>query len=264
MGLWSRVKLVQARAALLQTEADFLKAEQTLQASLRRLSSMYGLQPADETVTGILNLAGEKEEDTEIIETAVRENPDLIKLRNSIATVRSDLILKAKEHAPSIDAGVTYSYNRVLEEDGAEVHSAYFNLAFSASLSDGGAFREAQRQRHYRIESLSSRLREEEIGLRARIYSLTDTIQSNTRLAELYTLQEEAARFDYESGQKDFEMGQITRNDLMDKQVNLENIQLTIQTNTIEGNMALLELYALTGRDVHQWLQNRIKQQAGM
>ncbi|MBN2050571.1 MAG: TolC family protein [Spirochaetales bacterium] len=265
MGLWSKGTLVQAQASLLQTEADLLKAEQALTASLRRLSSFYGLEPADETAGEIVDLlerADQKGED--LIETALRDNPDLVKLRNSLAGLEADRILQAKNHAPSIDAGVSYSYNRTLQEDPAETHSISFNVGFHASLADGGTFQDAQRQLGYQIEGLSARLREEEKSLQHRVQTLTDTIERNTRLAELYTLQEEAARFDYESGQKDFEMGQITSKDLMERQVHLENITLTIQSNTIERNMALLELYALTGIDMFQWLRNRIKEETGL
>jgi len=104
------------------------------------------------------------------------------------------------------------------------------------------------------VEALAFRLQEQETSVAAGIRSLVATLERGNRLVELYTLQEEIAPFDYESGLVDYELGRITGKELLDRKLTLEDIQLSMHSSVIENNTTLLELYALTGRDLFQWL----------
>lgn len=261
LGLWTRAKTAQAQSALLQSEADLVKAEQSRDAAGRILEALYGLPPSQSgtgTAEALLLLPQDPGAPQDLGKAAREANPELQQLLNSIAVSRAELILKARDNAPRLESGVSYTYNQGISAPDERLHTVSLDLQISASLGDGGAFRHADARRRKTLRSLEAQLNNQEITLEARLLSLQDSVERNQKLIRIYSLQAEAADYDYQRGQKDFDLGQITRKELLDKQLALENARLSIQSAIIDRNLALLELYSTAGRDIYRWLTSSL------
>jgi len=141
LGLRTKTQLYQAQSAVLQSEADLLKAEQGLEAARRVLSALYSIEVPENMDTSIAEFRQNTGTTDSLVQAALADNPELNTLRNSIEASRADMILKEKDHAAVLDAGLSYVYDRTLAEDADQSHSIRFNLGINSSISDGGAFR---------------------------------------------------------------------------------------------------------------------------
>jgi len=258
LGTVSRAVWYQARSALLQAEADLLKARQALEGRRRILEISYGVVYPEEGSSGqIEDLALEPGDREDLVRQAVAGNLDMEDLRASIALAEAEVILARKDHGPNLETSFSLRYDDDLTSYELPGYTFSIGLSLGATVSDGGAYRHGQAERQSRLEALRAKLAETEGILTARVHALFDTLEREARLGEIYALQEEAALFDLERGTKDYEMGRITRKELLERQQELETVRMNIQASRIERNMAFLELRSLTGVDLHEWISAR-------
>ncbi|MBI9101396.1 MAG: TolC family protein [Spirochaetales bacterium] len=250
MGLWTKSVLYQAQSLLLQSETDLLEAEQILEARKGLFTATYGLS-SDPQISPEIHSLKEPEIDLQEVLMKVRsESPETRQLQNAIELQNSAIVSTEKNHAPTLNLGGSWNKSSGLgdNEDSSSLFS--ITLSLSASLYDGGSYRNNLEKMRADLSGLDATLSARMLQLENQTINLVGSIQRSKQLEELYLLQEEAARYEYDRGVLDFELGQITKKDLSELQLALENVLLGVQQNRINTNLYYLQLLAYQGEDL--------------
>ncbi|MBI9105327.1 MAG: TolC family protein [Spirochaetales bacterium] len=262
LGIWTLGQLNSARAASLQSSADLLKAEQALISANELMSSVYGLTAAmlmdsessassdAESVITELNSGGIEVAD---LLSRLDNSPDIRISLNRIAITESEIVLKQQQSAMILNAGGTYKISSGLTEE-TYSDNLSLSLGLSSSIIDGGAAESAIAVKKNELLRLENELEDKRARTVSQMNLFLNNIILSRKLSDIYILQEETSRFEYDKGLKEFELGGITQKDLLDLQIELENTRLSLLLNKINYNLAVLQLYKLLGYDLEGML----------
>jgi outer membrane protein TolC len=253
MGLWTKSVLYQAKSLLLKARTDLLEAEQQLETKLDRFMAMYGLTEMPELGSDVKMLASPSGRlFEELLDRVLTGNLELAGMRSRVEIKRSEIIALEKEHAPVLSAGGGWNMTMGLGDNETSASSYSVTLSVSAPLLDGGSYANSRKRMDYELQGLEASLQDARTGLTNRLKSTINLLKRGEELAELYELQKEAAEYEYERGLVDYEMGRITKKELSELELALEQVLLSIQQNRISTNMNLLQLHALQGIDLSE------------
>ncbi len=252
LGLWTKSVLYQAQTLLIKSETDLLEGEQTLEALMGLFRSSFGLEADPEFLPEVILYPREEMEIGEIIAEVRANSPETVQISNGLDLQRSAIVSYEKEHAPVFTLGGGWNMNNGLKDNEATGSSFSISLGISANLYDGGSFRNTRDKMDFELEGIEETLTARTIQLENQTRGLLDSITRALQLAELYDLQEEASRYEYEKGLLDLELGQITKKELSEHRINLENALLAIQQNKININIYYLHLLSSMGRDLSE------------
>jgi len=254
LGVWTQSHLNSARAASLQAEADLLKAEQTYTAARELLSSVYGLELSVQTGTDSAITAFSAEDLEKVnLHSLYNNNPDIRLSLNQIAIAESDIVLTEQQSAMVLNAGGSYKITSGLTET-SFADNLSLSLTLSSSIIDSSSAENTLAVKQNEISRLQNELEDKQKRIESQIKLLINNITLGRKLSEIYSLQEETSRFEYEKGLKEFELGGITQKDLLELQIELENTRLSLLLNKIDNNLAVLQLYKLLGFDLEAML----------
>jgi outer membrane protein TolC len=252
MGLWTISDLYQARSILVKSETDLLEAEQTRDAIRQFMISNYSLsdnklitpivEPIDLDVIDYKN----------VINNVVANNPEVLQVRNARDMQKASIIVLKKDDGPQLTLGGSYSYLMANDNLDSNKSTLSFSLGISGNLFDGGKDNAAMKSEKALLKKLESDFGIGILNLEQQTKSIYDALSRSAKLNDLYNLQEEAALYEYEKGRKDLALGQITKKDLSELQIELENTKLRKQQNIINTNLYYLQLADLQGTDLIQ------------
>ena len=254
LGAASKSAVNSAKAAALQSEADMLKAVQhngslnSLYSSIYNCNFEYPEGYPDLSMLKVLPVP--RTDDQELAAILFEGNHDLRASMSRVKTAESELVLEECDAAPELSAGGSYTLSGGISDPSLYSDGLSFGLGLSFPLLDGGL--SAAKIKGKRNEAL--RLRADLNDSRERILSqlrlLLDSLELYGRLSEIYLLQEETGSLELEAGLKEFELGAFTQSGLLDLQVSLENIRMSVLSNIIDSNISVLKLYDLLGYDL--------------
>ena len=258
LGLRTLSQLNNARAAKLQAEADLLKSEQAYSSAIDLVSAFYGLPEVDRRISaenGISSLLFDETDSGKLIESLNLSNPDIMLLLKKIENAESDLVIEKGRNAAVLSAGGTYKMTHGITEDTFSDNLS-FSIGLSAPVSDGGASEAKIKLKQSELERLQNELEDRRVRAASELELYFNNILIGEKLFEIYSLQEETGRLEYEKGLKEFELGGISQKDLLDLQISLEDVRLTLMINRIDTNISILKLYRLLGHDLESMLLN--------
>lgn len=261
LGIWTAGQLNTAKAASLQAEADSLKARQTLISTSELLVSVYGLDEKQlPELSGSSSAGADIPEirlidftDEQMLSRLSSNNPDLKISLSRIAAAEAAVIIQENDSAMILSAGGGYNISNGLSEDTFS-DSFSLSLNLSSSVLDGGTAQSAAALKNNELQRLRNEFEDSRKRTVSQLKILFDSIILSGKLSEIYSLQEETGRLEYNKGLKEFELGGITQKDLLDLQIDLENTRLSVLLNRIDKNLAVLELYQLLGYDLESML----------
>lgn len=253
MGLWTKSVFYQAKSLLLKARTDLLEAEQQLETKLDRFMAVYGLTKVPELGSEVKILSSPAGPGFEaLLEQVLAGNPELAGLRSRVEIKRSEIITFEKEHAPVLSVGGGWNMTMGLGDDDTSSSGYSVSLSITAPLLDGGSYTNNRKRLDYELQGLEASLQDAQKGIANRLKSTINLLERGEELAELYDLQKEAAGYEYERGLADYEMGRITKKELSELELALEQVLLSMQQNRISINMNLLQLNALQGIDLSE------------
>ncbi len=252
LGYWTKSQLNSAKAAMLQSETDLLKAERSLNLIRQQILNLYGIDASDKVLEKI-NLLEINDSELNGLEKNLHESsPDIRIARLTFSSAESNTVVEKKDRHFNLNASAEYSLDSGIDNDYA-ADTLSFTLSMSAppirkwnSTGQKAAESEAERAGYLLDEQIKTTI--------AEFQSLTDSIRVNTRLDEIYILQVETAEFELEKTEAEFSLGTATRKELFETQINLENAKLSVFSNRAEIIRTVLELYKISGLDLLQML----------
>jgi outer membrane protein TolC len=263
LGMWTASHLNSSKAASLQAEADLLKARQTFISAAELFSAVYELSSEQLPVLGntaeidistaITVFQTEDFEINQLLSHLSANNPDLRISLSQIESAESEIILEESKSAMLFNAGGSYKLSNGLTEETFSDNLS-LSLSINSSIIDGGAVETTRAIKQNELRRLENKLDDNRKRTISQMKLLLNNIILDRKLSEIYTIQEETGRQEYEKGLREFELGGITQKDLLDLQIDLENTKLTLLLNKINNNLTVLKLYKLLGYDLEGML----------
>ncbi len=253
LGYWTKSQLNSAKAAMLQSETDLLKAERSRNLIRQQILNLYGIESSDKVLDQI-SLLEINDSEIALLEKNLHESsPDIKVAKLTYSSAESNTVLEKKDRHFNLNASAEYSVDNGIDNDYA-ADTLSFTLSMSAppirkwnSSGQKAAESEAERAGYLLDEQIKSTI--------AEFQALTDSIRVNVRLDEIYILQVETAEFELEKTEAEFSLGTATRKELFETQINLENAKLSVFSNRAEIIKTMLEIYKISGLDLLEMLE---------
>ena len=250
LGMWTKGQLNTAKAVRLQSEADLLKASQAYNSARQRIKDSYGIDLENEVKNTAITEFTFTEDSVDLLNSEILSgNPDCLINMKRILLADSDVVIEEKKAAPSFKAGGNYSLSSGISEESFSDNLS-FSLGLSVAVLDGGSASNIIEMKKNEAERLRNNYSDQQKRAVSQLQSLIDNISVSRKLSEIYQLQEEAAAFDFDRGNKELELGSISSKELLDLQITLENTRLSLILNKIEYNLTILQIYRLLGADL--------------
>ena len=249
LGLKTTSQLNSAVAAKLQAEADLLKAEQNLISAVELITAFYGELDISSSTEGASALLFFEAADPQALLEELAENPDIRMAAIGIESAEANLRITRAKSAMILTAGGSFSLNSGISSE-THADNLSFSLGLSAPILDGGSAEAQIKLGESELARLQNEIEDVKIRKNSELKLYLNNIKLGMKLLEIYSLQEETGRMNYEKGLKEFELGGISQKDLLDLQLNLEDVRLNLMINRLDTNVSILKLYALLGRDL--------------
>jgi len=251
LGLSSKADLLKAEVSNLQAQLEFIKAEKNMKEFFAQLRSLLDLK--DEEIELVLPSLDFTLDSFDILkEKILRENYEIISIKNKIASLRLKLAENISQYIPSFYLKGSYGYSGAKFPETKEEWDANdsYSINFSLSMPLFSGFKRVNNTivQKMQLDMEILNLKKKEKDLVIELENAFNSYIESKKLLEIAEKNVQVSNESMEATKLRFEMGEASVIELLSSEEDLLNAQFNLENALKDYILSIYKIKKLEGR----------------